>query len=370
MRPQTQIGAVAALFVIGMTLAACQKTEAPPPIIRPVLSLVVQPGDAAAATYAGVVQARYQADLSFRVAGRVVARDVNLGEFVSRGQRLAALDPTSLEANLRSVEANRTAAEAQFTNADATLQREAALLAQHSTTQAAFDAAKQASDAALAAEKQAAAAFDKANEQLGYASLVADTDGVVTAMNIEVGQTVAEGTTALSIARPEVRDAVIDVGEYALPDAAIGAPFTVALQSNPAVTAQGKVREVAPEADPATRTHRVKIALDAPPPAFRLGSTIAAQPVQQLDKQILVPDTAILRKDGKTLVWLIEAQAGDSKQFTAKTVEVELGTLAGGQSGGPVLVTKGLAAGQRIAVAGVHSLTEGQSVKLDAGAAP
>ena len=121
MRPLTQTGPLAALFSIGMALAACQKTEAPPPVIRPVLSLVVQPGDAAAATYAGVVQARYQADLSFRVAGRVVARDVDLGEFVSRGQRLAALDPTSLEANLRSVEANRTAAEAQFTNADATL---------------------------------------------------------------------------------------------------------------------------------------------------------------------------------------------------------------------------------------------------------
>ena len=144
-------------------------------------------------------------------------------------------------------------------------------------------------------------------------------------MNIEVGQTVAEGAAALSIARPEVRDAVIDVGEYALADAAIGAPFTVALQSNPSVTAQGKVREVAPEADPATRTHRVKIALDAPPPAFRLGSTIAAQPVQHLDQQILVPDTAILRKDGKTFVWLIEAQPGDSKLFTAKTAEVELG---------------------------------------------
>ncbi len=223
----------------------------------------------------------------------------------------------------------------------------------------------------MAAEKQAAAAFDKATEQLGYASLYADTDGVVTAMAIEVGQTVAEGAAALSIARPDVRDAVIDVGEYALADAAIGAPFTVALQSNPSVTAQGKVREVAPEADPATRTHRVKIALEAPPPAFRLGSTIAAQPVQHLERQIVVPDTAILRKDNKTFVWLIEAQAGDSKPYTAKPAEVELGPAApGGRTGDPVLVVKGLKAGQRIAVAGVHSLTKGQSVKLDAGAAP
>jgi len=316
-----------------------------------------------------VIEARYHTDLAFRALGRVIARDVNVGDFVRAGQRLAAIDATSFEAALRSAEASDVAAQAQAANAEATRVRQETLLEQHSTTQAAYDAAKQATDAAVAAAKQADAAVAKAREQLGYAELVSETDGVVTAVNAEVGQTLAQGATAVSIARPDVREAVVDLGEDALIGLSPGAAFTVRLQGDPTVAADGLIREIAPDADPVTRTRRVRIAIDAPPPAFRLGSTIDATPRAAKDPQIWAPASALLEQDGKTYVWLIVAapKGGESPgPYLATRAAVTVAERLGDR----VHIVSGVMPGQRIAVAGAHSLAEGMAVALDAGARP
>ena len=199
--------------------------------------------------------------------------------------------------------------------------------------------------------------------------LVSKTDGVVTAVNAEVGQTLAQGATAVSIAQPDVREAVVDLGEDALVGLSPGAAFTVRLQGDPTIAADGLIRDIAPEADPVTRTRRVWIAIDAPPPAFRLGSTIDATPRAGKNPQIWLPASALLEQDGKTFVWLIvEAPKGGQTPgpFVAERAEVTLAQRMGDR----VHIASGVTPGQRVAVAGAHSLTEGLSVALDAGARP
>ena len=265
-----------ALSMIGL-LAACQEehhAEAPAP--RPVLTVVAAPQTARTVGFAGTVEPRYKSDLGFRVLGRVISRDVNVSDVVRKGQRLATLDPLTYQLAVRSAQADLVSATARLENAAATESRQRTLLQQNITTQAQYDAAKQARESAEAGVTSARANLDKAEEQLGYAELRAEFDGVVTATEAELGQVVQPGQTVVSVARPDIREAVVDLPESIGRDLRPGARFDIALQVDPSVRAAGSVREIAPQADPATRTRRVRITLDNPPESFRLGTTITA----------------------------------------------------------------------------------------------
>lgn len=353
-----------ALIGLGVLLAlgGCTPNEAAPtPPARPVLSVVVAPQNAAAVGFTGTVQPRFSRDLGFRVLGRVVARDVDVGQTVKAGQLLASLDPMALGLAVRQLTAELAKAEAQLVNATATKDRKKALLAQRVASQADLDTAEEALATANGAVLRGRAALDKANEQLSYTRLVSETDGVVTAVNAEVGQIVTAGQTVVTVAQAEVREAVVDVPDEIAQAIKLGDAFAVTLQVEPSVAASGRVREIAPQADAATRTRRLRITLDAAPPTFRLGTTVTAAPRATGLASIDLPRSALLKADYRSFVWVVDETA---LTVSLKAVEVV------SEVGQTMRISSGIDIGARVVTAGVNSLAEGQKVKIDAELVP
>ncbi|SDA83004.1 efflux RND transporter periplasmic adaptor subunit [Mesorhizobium qingshengii] len=349
------------LFALG-ALAGCSKSdEKPPPeIVRPVLSVVVEPRTTQTFGFAGSVEPQYTADLAFRLLGRVVSRDVKVGDIVSKGTTIAALDPTALELAVQAAMAELSNAEAQFANAAASEERQRQLLAAANTSQAVFDAAQQARKAAEAGVERAKAALAKSREQLGYARLFSDFDGVVTATGAEVGQTVSAGQTVVTVARSDLREAVVDIPDQLTGDLVAGTPFQVILQSLPTIETQAKLREIAPQAEGSTRTRRVRLTLTDSPPAFRLGSTVTATRMTKVAPTIELPLSALLEKDGSDRVWIVDPQTSSVSAHEIKVAAKGAATFT---------VAEGLEAGMRVVTAGVHSLAEGQKVRILEGGA-
>jgi RND family efflux transporter MFP subunit len=301
------------------------------------------------------VEPRYRASLGFRVLGRIIARDVNVGDVVKKGQRLAAIDPLSLELAVQAAQADVSNAGAQLANATATEARQRTLVEQSAATQAVYESAQQGRDAATAAMTRAQANLAKAQEQLGYAQLRSDYDGVVTGIDAEVGQVVSPGQNVATVARPDIREAVVDVPDGLAGDLSTGTRFDVVLQLDPNQKASGAIREIAPQSDATTRTRRVRITLDDPPSRFRLGTIVTAVITKPTRPRLEVPSAAVLERDGKQLVWAV-----DPATSTVSAREVRLEP----RHGNIAIIAEGIAPGTRIVTAGVHSLSDGQTVKI------
>ncbi|GLH81456.1 hemolysin secretion protein D [Bradyrhizobium sp. SSBR45G] len=342
-------------------LAGCNEKAAAPDPVRPVLSMKVEPQAANGSTVTGTIEPRFKADLSFRVLGRLIARPVYVGDMVKQGQVVAAIDPAALELAVRASAAEVSRSQAQLTNATGTEGRQRTLLETEATTKATLESAEQSRAAAQASVIKAQANLAKAREQLGYAQLKADFAGIVTAVGAEVGQVVSPGVSVVTVARPDIREAVIDVGDDIAGGLQAGTPFTVRPQVDPAVAVAGRVREIAPRADATTRTRRIRITLDNPPEIMRLGTTVAATLDTEQKTVIRLPRSAILTDNDKSFVWLVD-DAG-------KTVKRQQITIATNEDGS-VRVTGGLEAGQRVVTAGVNSLKDGQSVRIDQESQP
>lgn len=348
------------LIAVGITvsvlvLAGCQQeTKAPEPV-RPVRSMVLAPSRSESAAAVGVIEPRYKTDLAFRVLGRLTARSVYVGDLVTEGQVVATIDSTALELAVRAAKAELAKVEAQLANARATEERQRTLIATDATTRQKVDDAEQARAGAEASVARAQANLTKAIEQLGYAQIKADFSGVVTAVGAEVGQVVSPGQSVVTVARPEIREAVVDIGEDFPVALEIGLPFRVGLQLQPAIEVEGRIREISPQADPVTRTRRVRIALDDAPPSFRLGATATAKLSQEQNPVLRVPGSAVLAKDGANFLWGVDLPAS-----TVSLHSVDLST-----DGGGIRVNGGIAPGARIVTAGVHSLKPGQQVRIE-----
>ena len=338
------------------SIAGCQEKANAPEPIRPVLSMLVAPLEATNVAVVGTVQPQFKTDYGFRMLGRLIARPVNIGETVEKGQALAAVDPFAAELAVRSALAELSTAQGQLANASGIAERQRTLIETGATTKATLDSAEQSNAAAQAAVIRAQSNLTKAREQLGYAKIMAEYSGVVTAVGVQVGQIVAPGQTVVTIARPDIREAVIDIADDLASALQIGMPLAVTLQLDPRLRADGKVREIAPQADSVTRTRRVRITLGAPPETFRLGSTITTLIPGKPARGFLLPATAILATDGKSSVWLVDP-ATDS--VTRREV------LLVANDDGSVDVTSGIEAGARVVTAGVHHLKEGQKVRLE-----
>lgn len=341
-----------------LALAGCQPAPEKPEPVRPVLTKVLSLESAPVVRYAGEVAPRYQTDLSFQVFGRVIERSVDVGDSVTAGQQIAQLDSTSQQLTIRSTEANLASAEAQLNNLLSVEQRQADLLERGTISDTAYEAAQQASRSGEAAVAQARAQLEKAQEQLNYTTLRADTDAVVTAVGVEPGQTVGVGQMVATVVRPEEREAVISVPEAFAAVLRVGDRFDIVKQLDPTITAVGLVREIAPQADPNTRSFEVKIALNGASVSFTMGSTITASLTHADANQLVLPRTAILDDNGVTSAWLVDPNA--------KTVSLKR-VITADRDSGTVEITSGLSAGDTVVVAGVHSLHDGQSVRIDEG---
>jgi RND family efflux transporter MFP subunit len=357
---RTQALTIVGMFASALVLAACQQEAKAPEPVRPVLSAVLEPTASDSTLAVGTVQPRYETSLGFRVLGRLIARPVNVGDLVAEGQTIAAIDATTLGLAVQSAKADLSKAEALLANASAAEERKRILIKTDATTRQALDDAEQVRAAAQASVARARANLAKAMEQLGYAEVKADFAGVVTAVSAEVGQVVSPGQSVVTVARPDVREAVVDIGADFPVRLKIGLPFTVSLQLLPALQVQGQIREIAPQADALTRMRRVRISLTDPPENFRLGSTVTARLDNSENSVLRVPTSAVLTKEGETAVWVVDPLAS-----TVSLHQVDLAEDEGG-----LRVTGGLPAGARIVTAGIHSLKQGQQVRFEQDLAP
>jgi membrane fusion protein, multidrug efflux system len=345
------------VLLCAAALSGCGDPKpAEPPPVRPVLYAVADPlSSLIVGPFAGSVEPRYKTQLGFRTFGRLIARGAEMGEVVKQGTRLAVLDPALQAAALRGAEADLASAEAQLANAAGAEGRQRALLDRGVTPLAIAELAQKNREAAASRVVQAQAELTKAKEQLSYTAIVADTNGVITAWDAEIGQVVGAGKTVVTIARPDVKEAVFDLPDQLIASLNAGATVEIALQLDPSIKTQGRVRELAPEADQATRNRRVKFALDAPPEAFRIGSTVTASLTKPISPSVMLPASALLEKDGKTSVWVIDPD---------KDTVQERAVIVSERGGGTVTITAGLNKGERVATAGVHSLAPGQKVRV------
>ena len=234
--------AVIAVGIVGSALAlsGCQQETKVPEPVRPVMSMVLKSSPSDGTIAVGVVEPRFKTSLAFRVLGRLTGRPVNIGDLVTEGETVGTIEPTALELAVRAAKAELAKAEAQLANAQATEGRKRALITSEATTKQTLDDAEQVRSGAEASVARAQANLTKATEQLGYAELKADFAGVVTAVGAEVGQVVSPGQTVLTVARPDIREAVVDIGaDFPLP-LEIDLPFTVSCSSCPASRSKAK----------------------------------------------------------------------------------------------------------------------------------
>ncbi|MGY4430535.1 RND family efflux transporter MFP subunit [Bradyrhizobium sp. F1.13.1] len=346
---------IAGALACALALAGCQPEAKAPEPTRPVQSMLLEADHSADTVAVGVIEPRYKTNLGFRVLGRLTSRPVYVGDLVNEGQTIGTIDATALELAVRAAKGQLAKAEAQFATVRATEERQRTLITTDATTKQTLDNAEQARAGGEATVAREQANLTKAMEQLGYSQIKADFAGVVTAIGAEVGQVVSPGQTVVTIARPDVREAVVDLGEdFPLP-LEVGLPFTVTLQLLPAVQVQGTVREIAPQADAVTRLRRVRIALDNPPDSFRLGATVTARLARAQPRALHVPASALLAKEGANFVWVVDQ--------TANTASLQKVDVVADPAG--LRVIGGLASGARVVTAGIHGLKQGQQVRIE-----
>lgn len=346
---------VAVALAIALLAAGCGREPTAAPAARPVL--VERPGTASSAAdaYAGEIRAREEAALGFRVGGKLVERRVDVGDRVRAGQVLAVLDAGDLQAQVRAAEAQFAAAQAQFERARADRERFAALGEDRLVSRSAVDAQNAAATAARGELDAARANLDVARNQRGYTQLRAPEDGVVAARFVEAGQVVAAGQPVYTLAADGAREVAFAVGEATVDSIAPGAPVQVELWSQPGTRFPGRVREVAPAADPATRTFAVRASLDASVEAVELGQSARVHVASNGAAPALsVPLAAVQRANGATAVYVV-----DPKTSRLRLQPVQLGPF--GSERVPVL--RGLAPDAWVVAAGGHLLQPGQVVR-------
>jgi membrane fusion protein, multidrug efflux system len=357
---RTRFLVVAGTIASALAIAGCKQEAKAPEPVRPVLSLVLQPAATGSTMAVGAVQPRYETNLGFRLLGRLITRPVNVGDLVAEGQTIAAIDPTALEFAVRSAKADLSKAEALLENAMGTEERKRILIKTDATTKQTLDDAEQIRAGAQASTARARANLVKATEQLGYAQVKADFAGVVTAVSAEVGQVVSPGQSVVTLARLDAREAVVDLGpDFPVP-LTVGLPFTVSPQLVPAVQVNGQIREIGPQADQMTRMRRIRIALNGPPESLRLGSTITASLSNGHSSVLRVPASAVLKEGAETFVWVVDISTGTVSRQKVDLAEDERG----------IRVNGGLEAGARIATAGIHTLKQGQQVRIEQDVTP
>jgi membrane fusion protein, multidrug efflux system len=350
---------IAAAALIAASLAACDRKPPPAAQVRPVRIVTVERGaEGETLSLTGQVRAQDQASLAFRLDGRMIKRQVNVGDALKAGEIVAQLDPQDQQNALRTAQANLASDEAALTQARLTFGRQQQLLAGGWTPRAKFDEAQQTLLSAEAKVDAAHAQVANARDQLSYTVLFADAPGVVTAKGAEPGEVVRAGQTIVNVARQGGRDAVFDVSEQLSRTGPRDPVVQIALTNDPSVRATGRVREVSPQADPATRTFQVKVGIIDPPPAMELGSTVTGSIKLAAPSGLQVPPSALTQAEGRPAVWVVDPK---SQTVSLRNVDVSRYDPA------DVVVSQGLDGGEIVVTAGVQTLHPGQKVRLLGG---
>ncbi|KQQ53930.1 RND transporter [Pseudomonas sp. Leaf127] len=347
----------ACIVLTAALLAACGQDEPAPEPVRPVLSVVAQTESMAdLGRFAGNIQARYQSVLGFRVPGRIARRAVDVGDEVSQGQLLATLDPTDQQNTLRSREGDQAQVEAQWINAQANARRQQTLFDRGVGAQAQLDIALTDLKTTRSSLDQARAAVAQARDQLTYSQLRSDHDGVITEWKVEAGQVVTAGQEVVTLAQPDIKEAVIDLPAALLDQLPEDVQFTVASQLDPSVSTVATLREVEPQPDRSTRTRRARLTLAEQPPALRLGTAISVSLTSTIAPRLRLPISALQEVDGRTQVWVVDPAGQTVNPRAVQPLS---------RSADSFWLTGGVQPGERVVTAGVNSLKPGQNVKID-----
>jgi RND family efflux transporter MFP subunit len=289
-------------------LTACKKEEkAAAPDIRPVRTVTVETSEAGdTVSLTGEIQPRYQADIGFRVNGKILERPVDVGTQVKTGDLLARLDPQQFRQDLEVAKAEVAKANAEVTRSQAQEYRQRELLKNGHTTQVHYDLALKTFKTAQADADAARARQVQASENLGYTDLKADADGVISAIGADPGQVVSAGQMVVRLAQPGEREAVFNVAEAILKNPPRKAPTVeVNLVSNPDIRTEGTVRYLSPQADPTTRTYTIRVSLPGAPPQMRLGANVVGSVTFNQGSRITIPGSSLFQKEGQPAVWLV-----------------------------------------------------------------
>jgi RND family efflux transporter MFP subunit len=345
--------------LIAASLTGCDKKPPPAAQVRPVRTVTVERGaEGETVSLTGQVRAKDQVSLAFRLEGRIIKRLVNVGDVLKGGEIVAQLDPQNQQNALRTAQANLASAEAVLTQARLTFSRQQQLVVDGYTPRAKFDEAQQALLIAEAQVDAAHAQVANAQDQLSYTVLFDDAPGVVTATGAEPGEVIHAGQMIVNVARQGGRDAVFDVSEQLNRAGPRDPVVQIALTNDPSVRATGRVREVSPQADPATRTFQVKVGIIDPPPAMELGSTVTGSIKLSAPTGLEVPPSALTEADGRPALWVVDPKL---QTVSLRNVDVSRYDPA------DVVVSQGLDAGEIVVTAGVQTLHPGQKVRLLGG---
>lgn len=350
-----QLGrALSASTLLCLVLASCSRPVEKVEEIRPVRAMVVAAGTGKTIIeLAGEIQPRYESQLGFRVGGKLIARKVEVGTLVKRGQVLMQLDPLDLQLAQSQAKAAVSATESTLALAKADLDRYRELRQKNFVSQALLDAKEAAYKSAVASHEQANAGLKVQANQSSYSTLYADADGVITAVQAEVGQVVAAGTPVVKLARTAEKEVRVSIPEDQIEVLRQVTDLAVKTWANSNVAISGRLRELSPIADPATRTYTAKISLPRAGPEIRLGMTATVQFAAPALPGIHLPMTALVNSKEGTAVWVVESGV-------VKLVPVQVASATGTD----VLIAQGLSAGQSVVTAGVNQLRPGQKVSL------
>jgi RND family efflux transporter MFP subunit len=351
--PKPGLAAFAALALLPL-LAACQDYAASAALKpeRPVqVQRVAFAGEEATREFVGVVRARHETDLAFRVAGKIVARTVNVGDRVHAGDVVARLDAQDLSLQVQSAEAELAAATSNLAQTSSDLDRYTTLKNRGYASVAEFDRKKAAKDEAEGRLERARRALDIARNQLAYAELKADVDGVITATLAEPGQVVAIGQPVARLAHRGEKEAVVALPESWLAEAR-QSKATVRLWSDPDRRFQARLRELSPQADAATRTFAARFTILDADASVALGMTATVMLARDGDAVAKLPLGAVINRGTGPLVYVVEDGTLARRPVTISSVTEDA-----------VIVTSGVNAGDQVVTLGVHKLDPGTKVR-------
>ncbi|WP_020167290.1 MULTISPECIES: efflux RND transporter periplasmic adaptor subunit [Methylotenera] len=361
------------LIVLSLLMVGCKKPAEVPAPPRP--ALVVVAGEMTlneGMVLIGEVKSRYESNLGFRIGGKIIERKVDIGQQVKKGQIIARLDAADTNLTAAAALADVRAAEANHALAQAEVERQRSLFNKKFISASALDLREAELKTSTARLQQVKAQAAVSSNQSRYTALVADRDGVVTQIRAEPGQVVNEGEAIAQIVDTQKIEVLVAVPESHMADLKLDDAVTVRLWANqdkntadkdsPVTNTQktytGKVREIAPAANSATRAFDVRVSINDADEAIKFGMTAGVRfGKHDVSENIVVPSTALTELNGKTSVWVIDNVKNHVGVAHARKV------ISGQFTEDGVKITQGLRAGELVVIAGAHTLTDGQQVK-------
>lgn len=340
-----------------LLLAACgdkEKSVAPPP--RPV-RYVIAPAPVTRNLIAqtGEIRAHDETALAFRLDGRMVSRAVDVGETVKAGQLLAVLDSSTGQNQLSTARAELDSARAAERLAALNLRRMEMLVRSGAVARVQRDTAQADWQAAVSRREGSEASLKNAQDSLSWTQLRAPTDGVIVAVSAQPGQVVSAGQSVFTLASGGGRDALFDTSDPQALTQNGHSPFTVSLLADPTLHTTGTLRDVSPQADPQTRTWRVRVTLSDPPQGMALGASVQVEQLRDGQPRIILPASVLTRDGDRPAVFVI-----DRTQWRVVLRPIGLGSFTEAN----IAVTDGLRAGESVVTAGVSKLRNGEKVTL------